>query len=69
VRFELILYYLQWFESILSTAMRKRCADEKQLVQLNFGLPDCQPLVLFALCTGASSDPMVRTLAATILHY
>jgi hypothetical protein len=42
--------------------MRKKCADEKQLVQLKFGLPDCQPLALFALCTGASSDPMV-------LHY
>jgi hypothetical protein len=39
--------------------MRKKCADEKQLVQLKFGLPDCQPLALFALCTGASSDPMV----------
>lgn len=51
--------YQQWFESILSTAMRKKCADEKQLVQLKFGLPDCQPLALFALCTGASSDPMV----------
>jgi hypothetical protein len=68
VWFELILFYLQWFESILSTAMRKRCADEKQLVQLKFGLPECQPLVLFALCTGASSDPMVCTLATTILH-
>ncbi|XP_044331671.1 uncharacterized protein [Triticum aestivum] len=49
----------RWFESILSTAMRKRCADEKQLVQLKFGLPDCQPQALFALCTGASSDPTV----------
>jgi hypothetical protein len=39
--------------------MRKKCADEKQLVQLKFGLLDCQPLALFALCTGASSDPMV----------
>ncbi|KAM0883134.1 hypothetical protein ACQ4PT_031824 [Festuca glaucescens] len=53
-----------WFESILSTAMRKRCADEKQLVQLKFGLPDCQPLVLFALCTGASSDPMLKVYTA-----
>ncbi|KAM0883135.1 hypothetical protein ACQ4PT_031824 [Festuca glaucescens] len=54
----------KWFESILSTAMRKRCADEKQLVQLKFGLPDCQPLVLFALCTGASSDPMLKVYTA-----
>ncbi|KAL5231769.1 hypothetical protein ABZP36_030545 [Zizania latifolia] len=53
-----------WFESILSTAMRKKCADEKQLVQLKFGLPDCQPLVLFALCTGASSDPMLKVYTA-----
>ncbi|KAM0880972.1 hypothetical protein ACQ4PT_033224 [Festuca glaucescens] len=55
---------MHWFESILSTAMRKRCADEKQLVQLKFGLPDCQPLVLFALCTGASSDPMLKVYTA-----
>ncbi|RLN19245.1 uncharacterized protein C2845_PM02G20200 [Panicum miliaceum] len=52
------------FESILSTAMRKKCADEKQLVQLKFGLPDCQPLALFALCTEASSDPMLRVYTA-----
>jgi len=61
----------RWFESILSTAMmRKKCADEKQLVQLKFGLLDCQPLALFALCTGASSDPMVLafTTAAHIIH-
>ncbi|CAN6319199.1 unnamed protein product [Urochloa humidicola] len=54
----------RWFESILSTAMRKKCMDEKQLVQLKFGLPDCQPLALFALCTGASSDPMLRVYTA-----
>ncbi|XP_062201531.1 uncharacterized protein LOC133904075 isoform X2 [Phragmites australis] len=54
----------RWFESILSTAMRKKCADEKQLVQLKFGLQVCQPLVLFALCTGASSDPMLRVYTA-----
>ncbi|XP_066387399.1 uncharacterized protein [Miscanthus floridulus] len=54
----------RWFESILSTAMRKKCPDEKQLVQLKFGLQDCQPLALFALCTGASSDPMLRVYTA-----
>ncbi|KAF0928712.1 hypothetical protein E2562_006135 [Oryza meyeriana var. granulata] len=54
----------RWFESILSTAMRKKCADEKQLVQLKFGLPDCQPLALFALCTGASSDPVLKVYTA-----
>ncbi|CAL4932235.1 unnamed protein product [Urochloa decumbens] len=54
----------RWFESILSTAMRKKCVDEKQLIQLKFGLPDCQPLALFAPCTGASSDPMLRVYTA-----
>ncbi|VAH59099.1 unnamed protein product [Triticum turgidum subsp. durum] len=44
--------------------MRKRCADEKQLVQLKFGLPDCQPQALFALCTGASSDPTLKVYTA-----
>ena len=48
--------------------MRKKCADEKQLVQLKFGLLDCQPLALFALCTGASSDPMVLAFTTAAHH-
>ncbi|OAY73204.1 uncharacterized protein LOC109713807 isoform X2 [Ananas comosus] len=50
----------RWFESILSTTMRKSSSEEKQLLESKCGLFDCEPLVFFALSTGASSDPMLR---------
>lgn len=53
---------LQWLETVLSTAMRKRSGEERKLVSSKFGLPNCQPLVCFALCTGAHSDPLVNLL-------
>ncbi|KAK1285674.1 hypothetical protein QJS10_CPB20g01453 [Acorus calamus] len=51
----------KWFEGILSTAMRKRSGEEKQLICSRFGLSESQPLVFFALCSGALSDPVVYT--------
>ncbi|XP_010933651.1 uncharacterized protein [Elaeis guineensis] len=54
----------RWFETILSTAMRKKSGEEKQLLGSKFGVNDSHPLVLFALCTGASSDPMLRVYTA-----
>ncbi|RWW02084.1 hypothetical protein GW17_00034844 [Ensete ventricosum] len=54
----------QWLETILSTAMRKKHGEEKQLVDSKVGLPSCQPLVFFALCIGAFSDPMLRVYTA-----
>ncbi|WOK98713.1 hypothetical protein Cni_G07425 [Canna indica] len=50
----------RWFETILSTAMRKKSGEEKQLIWSKVGLPGCYSLVFFAMCTGASSDPMLR---------
>lgn len=50
-----------WLETILTNAVRKKYGEEKQLTGSNLGLSSCQLLVFFALCTGASSDPMVRT--------
>ncbi|KAG0457260.1 hypothetical protein HPP92_022417 [Vanilla planifolia] len=44
--------------------MRKKSAEDKQLINSNFGLVTSPPLVLFALCTGASSDPMLRVYTA-----
>ncbi|KAG1362157.1 hypothetical protein COCNU_10G003760 [Cocos nucifera] len=54
----------RWFETILSTAMWKKSGEEKQLLGSKFGINDSHPLVLFALCTGASSDPMLRVYTA-----
>ncbi|RAL44489.1 hypothetical protein DM860_011766 [Cuscuta australis] len=49
-----------WLEAILSTAIRKKTGEEKELISSKFGLKEQQPLVCFALCTGAFSDPMLR---------
>ncbi|KAJ3680604.1 hypothetical protein LUZ60_016882 [Juncus effusus] len=54
----------RWFEILLSTAMRKRCKEEKRLLESKFGCLNSEPLVFFALCTGASSDPMMRVYTA-----
>ena len=53
---------LQWFETIISTAMRKKYGEEKKLMNSKIALFTCQPLVFFALCNGAASDPVVTNL-------
>ncbi|XAR70470.1 hypothetical protein NMG60_11027324 [Bertholletia excelsa] len=50
----------RWFEVILSSAMRKRFGEERQVVSSKFSLPNSSSLVCFALCTGAFSDPMLK---------
>ncbi|CAI9784976.1 unnamed protein product [Fraxinus pennsylvanica] len=55
----------QWLETVLSTAMRKRSGEENKLVSSKFGLKNCQPLVCFALCTGAHSDPSLNVYTAS----
>nr|DAD18478.1 TPA_asm: hypothetical protein HUJ06_019941 [Nelumbo nucifera] len=50
----------RWFETILSAAMRKKAGEERQLLYSKLGLQSSQPLICFALCTGASSDPVVH---------
>ncbi|XP_059641684.1 uncharacterized protein LOC132283702 isoform X2 [Cornus florida] len=55
----------RWLETILSTAMRKKSGEERQLICSKFGLPDPQPLICFALCTGAFSDPMLKVYTAS----
>ncbi|XP_058104428.1 uncharacterized protein LOC131248259 isoform X2 [Magnolia sinica] len=55
----------RWYETILSTAMRKKSGEEKQLIGLGFGLSKSQPFVCFALCSGTSSDPMLRVYTST----
>ncbi|KAF9617102.1 hypothetical protein IFM89_033268 [Coptis chinensis] len=53
----------RWFEAIISTAMRKKSGENKQ-VSSKFALQN-SPLLCFALCTGASSDPVLKVYTAT----
>ncbi|XP_020248862.1 uncharacterized protein LOC109826268 [Asparagus officinalis] len=54
----------RWFETMITTAMRKKYGEEKQVTNSKIALVACQPLVLFALCNGAASDPMLRVYTA-----
>ncbi|KAG6474187.1 hypothetical protein ZIOFF_068111 [Zingiber officinale] len=54
----------KWLETILSNATRKKSGEDKQLIWSKMGLPSCHPLVFFAICTGASSDPILRVYSA-----
>ncbi|KAB1217003.1 hypothetical protein CJ030_MR4G021318 [Morella rubra] len=49
----------RWLEIILSTALRKKSSEDRQLSS-KLCCPISQPLVCFALCTGAFSDPVLR---------
>lgn len=51
----------QWLESFVSAALRKKNAE--QLISSKLCITDFQPLVCFALCTGALSDPVVLFLS------
>uniref|UniRef100_A0A5B6ZW51 DUF547 domain-containing protein n=1 Tax=Davidia involucrata TaxID=16924 RepID=A0A5B6ZW51_DAVIN len=55
----------KWLDTILSTAMRKKSGEERQLISSKFSLPNSQPLVCFALCTGAFSDPVLKVYTAS----
>ncbi|TYI52437.1 hypothetical protein E1A91_D12G248100v1 [Gossypium mustelinum] len=55
----------RWLETILSTALRKKSGEERQIISSNFGLPYAQPLACFALCTGAFSDPVLKVYTAS----
>ncbi|KAA0039722.1 DUF547 domain-containing protein/Lzipper-MIP1 domain-containing protein [Cucumis melo var. makuwa] len=54
-----------WLETIISTALRKKSGEERQLISSKLGLPSPQPLVCFGLCTGASSDPVLKVYTAS----
>ncbi|KAM3307442.1 hypothetical protein P3S67_009185 [Capsicum chacoense] len=55
----------RWLETILSTALWKRSGEERQLISSKFALQEFQPLVCFALCSGAVSDPMLKVYTAS----
>ncbi|KAL8216429.1 hypothetical protein R6Q57_023266 [Mikania cordata] len=50
----------KWLETILSTALWKKSGEERQRISTKFGFEFYQPLLCFALCTGASSDPVLK---------
>nr|XP_023916403.1 uncharacterized protein LOC112027998 isoform X4 [Quercus suber] len=54
----------KWLETILSTTLRKKSGEERQLSS-KLGLLKSQPLVCFALCTGAFSDPALKVYTAS----
>lgn len=58
----------RWLESVVSAALRKKSGEERQLINSNLGITDSQPLVCFALCTGALSDPMLKVYSASNLR-
>ncbi|KAG9452276.1 hypothetical protein H6P81_005180 [Aristolochia fimbriata] len=53
----------RWVEAILSTAMRKKFGEERQLQNAGFVL-NSEPLTCFALCSGAFSDPVLKVYTA-----
>ncbi|KAK8505595.1 hypothetical protein V6N12_038334 [Hibiscus sabdariffa] len=55
----------RWLETILSTALRKKSGEERQIISSKFGLSYSQPLACFALCTGALSDPVLKVYTAS----
>ncbi|KAI4327134.1 hypothetical protein L6164_019633 [Bauhinia variegata] len=55
----------RWLESIVSAALRKKSSEERQLISSKLGLKDPQPLVCFALCAGAVSDPVLKVYSAS----
>ncbi|KAK7252682.1 hypothetical protein RIF29_36812 [Crotalaria pallida] len=54
----------RWLESIMSAALRKK-SDERQLISSKLGITDSQPLVCFALCIGAMTDPVLKVYSAS----
>ncbi|PRQ18222.1 putative ternary complex factor MIP1, leucine-zipper [Rosa chinensis] len=55
----------RWLETFLSTALRKKFGEDRQLRNSKLGLPVSEPLVCFALCTGAFSDPALKVYTAS----
>ncbi|KAL5728331.1 hypothetical protein ACHQM5_001428 [Ranunculus cassubicifolius] len=53
----------RWFETIISTALRKKSGENKQ-VSSRYALQTL-PLLCFALCTGAASDPVLKVYTST----
>ncbi|RDX89168.1 hypothetical protein CR513_29139, partial [Mucuna pruriens] len=55
----------RWLESFVSAALRKKNSEEKQLISSKLCITGFQPLVCFALSTGALSDPVLKVYTAS----
>ncbi|XP_027912649.1 uncharacterized protein LOC114172257 isoform X1 [Vigna unguiculata] len=55
----------RWLESFMAAALRKKNGEEKQFISSKLYINDFQPLVCFALCTGALSDPVLKVYTAS----
>lgn len=58
----------QWLETLLSTGARIKAGEVRRTFGRRYGLDDPEPLVFFALCGGAHSDPAVRIYTAKNVH-
>ncbi|KAI3408035.1 uncharacterized protein J3R85_020515 [Psidium guajava] len=50
----------RWLETVVSAALRKRSGEERQMISSKYGCTSSQPLICFALCHGAASDPVLK---------
>ncbi|XP_030467626.1 uncharacterized protein LOC115686461 isoform X2 [Syzygium oleosum] len=50
----------KWLETVVSAALRKRSGEERQMISSKYGCTASQPLICFALCNGAASDPVLK---------
>ncbi|KAI6707364.1 hypothetical protein NL676_010326 [Syzygium grande] len=50
----------RWLETVVSAALRKRSGEERQMISSKYGCTTSQPLICFALCNGAASDPVLK---------
>ncbi|KAL3737958.1 hypothetical protein ACJRO7_019479 [Eucalyptus globulus] len=50
----------RWLETMVSAALRKRSGEERQMISSKYGCTSSQPLICFALCNGAASDPVLK---------
>ncbi|KAL5551448.1 hypothetical protein UlMin_001624 [Ulmus minor] len=56
-----------WLETILSATLRRKSGEDRQ-ISSKLGLANSDPLICFALCTGAFSDPALRVYTASNLR-
>ncbi|KAL5537580.1 hypothetical protein UlMin_046048 [Ulmus minor] len=56
-----------WLETILAATLRRKSGEDRQ-ISSKLGLANSDPLICFALCTGAFSDPALRVYTASNLR-
>ncbi|KAL5573224.1 hypothetical protein UlMin_022821 [Ulmus minor] len=62
-----ICFCFLWLETILAATLRRKSGEDRQ-ISSKLGLANSDPLICFALCTGAFSDPALRVYTASNLR-